>query len=225
MPEWKGRVPLTRSHCERITHFRTVGVSGLIYPNTEAYPPTICLLSVRGIRTSSPPRWRYARRGQPTTFVGNAMTSTTDGLTYYPRIKDKLEGKRFESKEDDRPAYNFEISDVSKKEWSEVFFMWSKCMEKYIYTCLRHTDMQTHSNTHSKTHAHTHTQTHARTHAQLNTPTEVKCVVPNALRSMRYIYIDARAHASKSHSGEWFSSERMLPRKILCVRPEVFYEL
>ena len=51
----------------------------------------------------------------------------------FPKIKKNLKGKRFESKEDALAAYNFEISEVSGKKWSEVFSNWFKRMEKCIH--------------------------------------------------------------------------------------------
>ncbi|GBP52550.1 hypothetical protein EVAR_39073_1 [Eumeta japonica] len=36
-------------------------------------------------------------------------------------IKEKLKGKKFESKENALAAYSFEISELSEKKWSEVY--------------------------------------------------------------------------------------------------------
>lgn len=51
----------------------------------------------------------------------------------FPKIKEKLKGRRFESKEDALSAYNLEISEVSEKEWAEVFSRWFKRMDKCIH--------------------------------------------------------------------------------------------
>ncbi|XP_061705471.1 histone-lysine N-methyltransferase SETMAR-like [Cydia pomonella] len=50
----------------------------------------------------------------------------------FPKIKEKLKGRRFENKEDALAAYNYEISEVSKEEWSSVFSKWFRRMEKCI---------------------------------------------------------------------------------------------
>ncbi|GBP81681.1 Mariner Mos1 transposase [Eumeta japonica] len=125
MPEWKGRVPLTRSHCERITATR-----GCKAVNSECYTTTCLPEDFKEVRKNGQCRiilhhgnaschisaeTTWSLQDQKTELTGHPSYGpdlAPNDFYLFPSVKNKLSCQRFSTHEEAVGAFRMHVLEI-----------------------------------------------------------------------------------------------------------------